>query len=416
MVTSQQIAVAPGLRDAWVEVDLDAIRLNLELIKTWVGTRGADGRARLADGPTTKIMGVVKSDAYGHGALEVGEVLAANGCSWLAVASVDEGVELRKRLTQTPILVLSPTPNRALDTAFRHNLDVTITNSKAARMAAEVAAKAGRLGRIHLKIDTGMHRLGCPVDEAAALVSEIRNLASLELISVFSHLAKASDAKSTEMQRQAFDRALRLISDENVVETTKVETTEKEESARKFITHLASSEATRLFPSTHYDMVRVGLYLYGLESKAVSEQLKPAMSVKARINQIIEIDEGESVSYGFTWTAERASRLALIPVGYADGIDRGLSNRMTALCKGRSIPQVGTISMDMMIFDITESPEIKVEDTVTLIGRDGDNTRYLADWATALDTITYELACRLRLRLPRLFVNSTSKQISSNPE
>jgi alanine racemase len=415
MVTSHQIAVSPGLRDAWVEVDLEAIRSNLDLIKKWIGWGETDGGSERSNRPSAQIMGVVKSDAYGHGAVEVGEILADNGCSWLAVASVDEGVELRKGLTQIPILVLSPTPNHALDMAFRHNLDITVTNSKAARAAAEVAGRAGKTGRIHLKIDTGMHRLGCPVENASALVAEIQKLESLELVSIFSHLARASDEKSTDMQRRAFERALHLIRDKGDMACPSASDTEA-----TFIFHLASSEAMRLFPSTHYDMVRVGLYLYGLESQKVSDRLKPAMSVKARINQIIEIAAGESVSYGFTWTAPAPSRLALIPVGYADGIDRGLSNKMTALCKGRSIPQVGTISMDMMVFDITACPEIKVEDTVTLIGRDGQESRYLADWAVALDTITYELACRLRLRLPRRFtgsaLNQSSNQNSSQPE
>ncbi len=167
--------------------------------------------------------------------------------------------------------------------------------------------------------------------------------------------------------------------------------------------HLASGDAARRFPETHYDMVRAGLILYGLEALEASKLVSPAMSVRARINHLSEIEAGESVGYGWTWTAKRRTRLASIPIGYADGVDRRLSNRLTALLLGKPIAQVGRISMDQMLFDITDVPEAQETDVITLIGADGEQKIELATWATMLDTITYELACRMRVRLPRIY-------------
>jgi len=178
--------------------------------------------------------------------------------------------------------------------------------------------------------------------------------------------------------------------------------------------HLASGEAARRFPDTHYDMVRVGLYLYGLEPAVVSNVVSPALSLRGRINHLQDIDAGESVGYGLTWTAPRRTRLASIPIGYADGVDRSLSNRMEGLCTGKRIKQVGRISMDQMLFDITDVPQAQIGDVITLIGSESGSVAnnaaqdrlHLADWASMLDTITYELACRLRVRLPKIYTRS----------
>lgn len=171
------------------------------------------------------------------------------------------------------------------------------------------------------------------------------------------------------------------------------------------IVHLASGEAARLHPETHYDLVRVGLYIYGLEAKKVSDVVRPAMSVRGRINQLKEIEAGESIGYGFTWTAKRKTKLASLPIGYADGIERKLSNQINGLLFGRQVKQVGLISMDQMLFDVTDVDQVCVGDVITLIGsEDGSERRlYLADWANKLDTITYELASQLRIRLPRMY-------------
>jgi alanine racemase len=184
------------------------------------------------------------------------------------------------------------------------------------------------------------------------------------------------------------------------------------------IFHLASSEATTRFPQCHYDMVRVGLYLYGLEPNTVSDSLQPAMSVRARINHTSTVAKGERVGYGHTWQAKRHSRLAAIPIGYADGVDRGLSNQMKGLLMGKVISQVGRISMDQMLFDITDVPEAEEGDVITLIGCAASaaeqNSLYLSDWACLLDTITYELACRMRVRLPRIYTRNKGQKPASD--
>ena len=399
MVTSRPLPCLPGQRDAWVEIDLNAIRTNLELIKSWVSPSATDLAPEVLP---PRLMGVVKSDAYGHGAPQIARVLIEGGASWLAVASVDEGIELRATQAEIPILILSPAPDHALVAAIEHKLDMTVTTTRAIQKVAETANNLSKIGRVHLKIDSGMHRLGCPPDQAAAMVAEIRGFHNLELISVFSHLAIAGEYASVLKQQEIFENSLQTIKYADAAASTG-ENAHLTNRRTNFMTHLASSEATRLFPTSHADLVRVGINLYGLESRAISGDLAPAMSVRGRINQIIEINEGESVGYGFTWTAGRATRLATIPIGYADGVDRGLSNRISAICLGQEIRQVGTISMDMMIFDISDLPDAVEGDVVTLIGSDGELQIHLADWALLLNTITYELACRLRLRLPRTF-------------
>jgi alanine racemase len=395
MVTSQQ-AASSVRRDAWVEIDLAAIEHNLQIIKNWLSPKNcqkADGH-----GKSTVLMAVVKSDAYGHGAVPVAEVAIASGFTWLAVASVDEGCQLRAANINVPILILSPSPFWAINTALEHGLDITVTSSAEIKAVANSAAKLNQEARVHLKVDTGMHRLGCLPVAAKDLVDQIGNWRQLKLVSVFSHLAKADDYASTSKQNQAFVSVIEAIRAANTTDRTNSKSRQPQ-----FLAHLASSDATRLFPFTHHDLVRVGLHIYGLESRQVSDILLPALSVRGRINHLTKIEAHESVGYGLTWTAQRPTRLATIPIGYADGVHRALSNRMSGICMGKLITQVGKLSMDQMIFDITDLPQAQEGDVITLIGKDGDATISLADWALLLDTNTYEMACSLRVRLPRIY-------------
>ena len=207
-------------------------------------------------------------------------------------------------------------------------------------------------------------------------------------------MAKADDLETTKAQDEKFKEVLQLFSDAGL---------------KPSFVHLASSEAARRFPFTRYDMVRVGINLFGLEPKEVSLDLKPVLALRGRINQIKSIGQGESVGYGLTWTAKRPTRLAVVPIGYGDGVDRGLSNQMRGLLAGQFVPQVGTISMDQMIFDVTDVPRAEEGDVITLVGAEMGSVQgqaqslCLAEWASTLGTITYELACRLRIRLPRIY-------------
>ncbi len=407
MVTSHQQAASSVRRDAWVEVDLSAIEQNISVIKRWL----VPDQAATSHGwpQPAQIMAVVKSDAYGHGAAKLAELFSASGIAWLATASVDEGCQLRDEQVDLPVLVLSPTPLRAIGTALEYGLDMTITSAAEIKTVAAAAAKLNKQARLHLKVDTGMHRLGCSPKSANALIEEIKSYGNLELISVFSHLAKANDYSYTLKQKQLFDSVLKRANYVSGAEQVVDKQTEPDEAiakhryAQPFLAHLASSEAARLFKFTHYDLVRVGLHIYGLQSRTHSGILTPALSLRGRINHLAEIEAGEAVGYGLTWTTNRPTRLATIPVGYADGVPRLLSNRISGICLGRRISQVGTISMDQMLFDVTDLPQAQGGDVVTLIGKDGDLSCNLADWAVLLDTITYELACQLRVRLPRVY-------------
>lgn len=348
-------------------------------------------------------MAVVKSDAYGHGAPALADVLTASGATWLGVASVDEGCQLRNEGIKAPVLILSPSPSWAIENALAADLDITIASASQINDIDAASRRQEKVASVHLKVDTGMHRLGVAPEAVCDVLNQISSCRNLKLASIFSHLANAADEEPTRFQSDRLAMGLSALDKKH----------------RSLLKHFASSEATKLFPFTHLDMVRVGLYLYGLEPASISKELRPAMSVRGRINHISMIEAGEPVGYGWTWQAERPTRLASIPIGYADGVDRDLSNHMEGLLFGHSVPQVGRISMDQMLFDITDVPDAQDGDVITLIGSEqkrpgvsaksgsasGEDrkTLYLATWAQKLNTITYELACRLRARLPRIY-------------
>ena len=402
MVQQRQQTLSSVRRDAWVEVDLSAIEKNLATVSGFL-PGGKSARSR-----KTKLMAVVKGDAYGHGSVPVAEVLVAIGADWLGVASVDEACQLRSADIKAPILILGPAPNWAVKTAIESDLDITVTALSELKDVNQIAHRIKRVAKVNIKVDTGMHRLGVLPQNLEPMLDFVRQSPDLNLVSIFSHLAMAGDQEATQRQNVVFKQcvdAARLL-----IKTP-------------FLTHLASSEAVRYFPETHYDMVRVGIYLYGLEAKKESEILSPSMSVRARINHTQEIEEGESAGYNFTWTAKRKSRLASLPIGYADGVHRALSNRMSCLLNGKLVKQVGIISMDQMLVDITDVPEAQEGDVITLIGQEhaagedshtSQHSLTLAQWATMLDTITYELACNLRVRLPRIYTRPRTSHFAEH--
>lgn len=415
MVSTRQVTISSFHRDAWVEIDLAAVEHNIAVTLSWLT---ASSQLSLTSGfpesklnqfrsnsksQTTQLMAVVKSDAYGHGAPSLADVLTAGGATWLGVASVDEGCQLRNEGIKTPVLILSPSPSWAIENALAADLDITIASASQIKDIDAASRRQEKVANVHLKVDTGMHRLGVAPEACSDVLNQISSCPNLKLASVFSHLASAADEEPTRFQSDRLAIALGALPKKQ----------------RSLLKHFASSEATKLFPTTHLDMVRVGLYLYGLEPTTVSNELRPAMSVRGRINHIGTIESGEQVGYGWTWQAQRPTRLASIPIGYADGVSRDLSNRIEGLLLGHVVPQVGRISMDQMLFDITDVPDAQDGDVITLIGSEQKRpgvpsknssesgkvgkTLYLATWAQMLNTITYELACRLRARLPRIY-------------
>jgi alanine racemase len=390
MLTAHQLSQS-SRRDAWVEIDLGKLEKNIHIVNSWLANPDSAG--------TVKIMGAVKSDGYGHGAVAIAEVLAACGVTWLGVASVDEGVELREAGIKLPILVLGPAPLISLRAALDFSLDLTVSSKEQLRELASQLKNFNRKQSVHLKVDTGMHRLGISHESVAEVLDQIEGNPLLELKSVYSHLAKADDFETTKRQNNLF---------------VKVKEVAKKSSTKPFF-HIANSDASRRFSFTHHDLVRPGINIYGLEARKQSDDIEPIMAVRSRLNQISEVKEGESVGYNLTWTAKRPSKLACIPVGYGDGVDRGLSNKMKGILHGQVVPQVGIISMDQMLFDITDVQTASLGDVLTLIGSEpgkdlGLGSRYqltLADWAQELDSITYEMAVRLRMRLPRIYTRQS---------
>jgi alanine racemase len=406
MLTVRQLSSQSSCRDAWIEIDLGKLETNIQIIKGWladgVSARGQSetGRAKDASNQVTPLlMGCVKADGYGHGAVLVSEILQRCGASWLGVATVDEGVELRDNGIGLPILIMSPTPISAFRGALENSLDITISaKSQLQDLLAEVN-RSGREAHIHLKVDTGMHRLGMSLSEVDTTLDLIKGNPKLQLIGVFSHLWEPEEVEPCRRQNEEFLKAIRQV---------------KAKHNGSLFFHLASSAATRFCPFTHHDLVRAGLYLYGLEATRDSDVLLPILSLRGRINQLLEIGPSEGVGYSHTWHSGRPSTVAVVPIGYADGVDRGLSNRLEALLHGKRVKQVGNISMDQMSFDVTDVPQAKVGDVLTLIGtedgheRKGEPPLSLAQWAKELKTITYEMAVRFKLRLPRKFVQNTS--------
>ncbi len=368
----------PPTHRAWIEIDLGAIRSNVMAIR------------RLLT-PSTQFMSVVKADGYGHGEEAVARTALSAGASWLAVATLEEGIRLRSRGIEAPVLLFGPAISKEeVEAVAEHRLQPTVCSLDQARRFSEAG-----LGTIpmHLKVDTGMSRLGVEWQEAKDLLSALRALPNVAVASLYSHLATA-DAPDLVTAAQQFQRFAELV---DVLEA---------QGARPTLVHLANSAATLAVPKTHFDLVRVGLAQYGIYpaphlSKTAS--LQPALSVKARIIFVKTVPPGTGISYGHTFRTGRPTRLATVAIGYGDGIPRALSNKIDFLVRGRRVHQVGTITMDQCLIDVTDVPETSEGDITTLLGRDGTEHISVGEWVERLGTIPYEIFTALSPRLPRIF-------------
>jgi alanine racemase len=380
---------APERRWAWVEIDREAIRYNLK-------------RFRKLLGPDVKILAVVKADGYGHGAVESARVALATGATVLGVASVDEGIELRHAGIAAPILILAEPPIEAIPLVLQHQLIPSIYNMEFALALGEMADAQGRVSPYHLKIDTGMNRVGVHHSDAGDFLRTINFHRGLDLQGVFTHFATADDVDTYEFKRQLerFEQALAVIRYMGV---------------EPGIVHAANTSAAIRYKQAHYNMVRLGIGIYGLHPSEITQslvELHPAMSVHARVSFLKPVPVGEGVSYSHSYRSPGNVLIATLPIGYGDGLSRVLSNRMDVLINGRRLPQVGNICMDMMMFEINQrasalSPRasVKLGDEVILVGKSGNEQITLDDMAKLLDTLNYELACRFGLRLDRVFVD-----------
>jgi alanine racemase len=367
---------------AWVEIDRSALAHNVKQIKQFLS-------------PQTELMAVVKADAYGHGATRVAQTALEAGATWLAIATLGEGIELREAGISAPILILGAT-NTPEEVAAIANwqLQPTLCNPQQALIFSKTITPLGETLPVHLKLDTGMSRLGMPWEQSLEFVRLVKQLPGIEIASIYSHFATADDPDPTTMrlQHQRFQDAISQLKMQGIVPPR---------------LHLANSAATLSDRALHYDLVRVGLALYGLYPASHLRShlaLKPVLQVKAKITQVKTIPAGTGVSYGHQFISDREMNLAVVGIGYADGVPRHLSNRLQVLIRGQLVPQIGAITMDQLMLDVSNIPDVEVGEIVTLIGRDLDGEISADDWANALDTISWEILCSFKHRLPRVSI------------
>lgn len=368
----------------WAEISLDNIEFNYRSI-----------RNHLNDG--VKFLGVVKTNAYGHGAVQIAKRLEKLGCEYLAVATLDEALKLRENGISTPIIVLGYTdPSHTLE-LIDNDITQTVADLQMADAMSHVASAAGKTLTIHLKADSGMGRLGMICHDGenpTADYLEIMSMKGLKTEGIFTHFAVSEVLGEDYTQRQ-FDDFMLLVDRLEKI------------SGKKFaIKHCANSGAVINYRGMQLDMVRPGIMLYGVYPGAETDSIKlrPVMTLKSRIVSVKDMGAGSSVSYGRTYTTPEPRKIAVIPIGYGDGLHRVLSNKLTVSVNGCKLPQVGTICMDMCMIDVTEVPNVSVGDVVTIFGQDGDITLPVDDVAEKAGTISYEIFCALSQRIPRVCI------------
>ena len=366
----------------WAEISLANLRHNYLAI-----------RSRLPEG--CRFLGVVKADAYGHGAVQVAHLLQDAGADYLAVSCLDEAMELRQGGVYLPILILGHTPAEFTETLIRNDITQAVTCLAKAEEYSREAARLGMTLRIHIKLDTGMSRLGflCAgshFDEGAEGVIRSCTLPGLEAEGVFTHFS-VSDEPGEDNEaytREQFALFLRLIA-----------AVEERGGVRFAIRHCANSGAVVHYPEMLLDMVRPGLLLYGYGDDTLTLGLRPCMRLVTRITTIKHFDAHTSVSYGRRYTTERTTRMAVLGIGYADGLPRLCSNKCSFAVTGGFAPQRGSICMDMCMADVSELPEASVDSEVEIFGRESD----LLALCAAAQTIPYELLCAVSKRVPRVY-------------
>ncbi len=369
----QRLSSINTKRDAWVEINLDAIEKNILSLKSLVKEE-------------TKILAVVKADAYGHGSSMIAPTLLASGVDYLGVASIDEGIELRNNKFKCPILVLGAAPVWAFDYAAQNNISLSLFLDNHIEAAELTYKKLGLKTKAHIKLDTGMNRIGVSSSEAVYFIKKVQKSQAIELQGIFTHFANSEVEDKTLEQLKVWNDVLSNIDTSGL------------------ILHCFNTAATiSQYEEDKYNMVRLGLAIYGLVPDLPSSvknvpALIPAMSLKGRIINIHNANVGEGVSYCHTFVANKKTKIATIPIGYADGVDRRLSNKIYGILNGKKVPQIGNITMDQMMFDITDV-DASEGDVITLIGEDIS----INDWAKILGTINYELICRLKARLSRVY-------------
>ncbi len=360
-------------------IDLGALRWNFRQVRKYVG-------------PQVKILSVVKANAYGHGACETAEVLQDEGSDAFGTATVEEGIELRQRGIETPVVVLAGVYPDQLEEVDRYELTPVICESEVLGKLKKLTKKRKRPLNFHLKVDTGMGRIGFPAQEAACWLPELSRLEMLKLQGVFTHFSRAENVshKHTRDQLESFRQVLLQL---------------EANGHQPSLVHLANSAAIITLPEAYFTMVRPGLMLYGVypSPEMVNEtSLKPALTWKTSIHQLKKVPKGFSISYGQTFTTRRESTIATLPLGYADGYKRSLSNRGSVLVRGQRAPIVGTICMDLTMVDVTDIRGVSQGDEVVLLGQQKDAAISADEMARWANTISYEVLTSISARVPRI--------------
>ncbi len=371
------------LGPTWIEVNLDAIAQNVRNIKKLIGEK-------------TELMAVVKGNAYGHDVLEVIPVVLNSGATRLAVARLEEGIFLRKAGITVPILVLGLTLKQQAELVVSYNITPTVCEFEMAEKLSELAVKINRMVKIHLKVDTGMGRIGILPHDSLRFIKRIRALKNVEIEGIFTHfsIADEKDKTYTEKQFRKFMEVLTVLEKEGI---------------RIPVKHVGNSATLLDLPHMWLDLVRPGISIYGLyPSTEVQKTVKliPAQTFKTRIVFLKELPEGECISYGCTYTTSRKrTKVASLPVGYADGYNRLLSNQGEVLVRGRRFPIIGRVCMDQTMIDVTNLPRVEIGDEVVLWGRQGQEEITVEEIADKIKTINYEVVHMPdKKRVAKLFI------------
>lgn len=372
-------------RSTWAEIHLDAVKENIQTFKN-----------RLK--PETNFMAVIKADGYGHGAVETGKTAIEAGADYLGVALLDEALELRKAGITAPVLVLSPIEKQAIETAVNENVTFTVFTKEIAQTAAETAEKLNKTATVHLKVDTGMTRIGVRTKEEALEVARIlTNSKRINLEGIYTHFAAADhldEAAFTRTQYESFRHLVDYLEKNSITFSLR---------------HCCNTAAVIAYPEMQMDMVRVGIGLYGFAADRSLEHmitLTPAMTVKSRIAFVKSIPKGQTVGYGRTYTAEGERIIATLPIGYADGLVRLSSNQTVMTLDGKKVPIAGRVCMDQVMLDVTDFPETAIGDEVVYFGNPdrGESSAY--DASDIAQTIPYEIICGISKRVPRVYLKS----------
>ncbi len=368
-------------RPTWTEINLGAIAHNIRAIRRKVGR-------------DIKILTVVKADAYGHGAIETSRILLENGAGLLGVAIPEEGIELRQAGINASIVILGSLLPEQLDSVVEFSLTPTICDLLIARELSHLAQKLHRKIKVHVKVDTGMGRLGVRHEDAVNLIKEVKSLNNLEIEGIYTHLATSDEKDKGFAYEQIglFRNILEQLHAQNIHNIP--------------LKHAANSGAILDIPTSYFNMVRPGLILYGLyPSNEVSRSinLQPAMTFKTRVAYIKDVEKGTTIGYGRTYKTSKPSRIAILPVGYVDGYSRSFSNRGEVIVNGYRAPIIGRVCMDQCVIDVSAVPDVSTGNEVVLYGKQQTEEIPIETAASLIGTIPYEIVCTIGRRVPRVY-------------